>query len=186
MSGRPLSFTRKEAARMLGRSQYTLIRWEKAGLLTKLPDLGRLRGRGVAYSSHEVINLVRRVRRLRGEQEAEGRRVSSSRFAPGCVATLKQRRRSSAPDRQEPPIADEVFAASRPSRADDLARAAQCFLGEAYPRAVSAREADLKAVHVALEFVYRELAARPHRCGEAAPLLAQLHAERERLALDRS
>jgi hypothetical protein len=99
VSSRRTFYTRQEAARLCRRSQWTLIRWEKEGLLTKLSDPSDPSGRHVQYAGPEVEALARRLRRLEeggpGDAESE----------PGRVPRDRESSRPKVPRRRRPPPA---------------------------------------------------------------------------------
>jgi hypothetical protein len=97
VSVRRTFYTRQEAARLCRRSQWTLIRWEKEGLLTKLSDPSDPSGRHVRYAGPEVEALARRLRRLEEDGAGDGE------SEPGGIPRERESSRPKVPRRRRPP-----------------------------------------------------------------------------------
>ncbi len=68
MSPRRMTYTRKEAGRLLHRTLRTIVRWEQWGWLTRLPDAP---GPEILYAGAQVEALARRLRRIEDGEEDE-------------------------------------------------------------------------------------------------------------------
>jgi hypothetical protein len=136
VSVRRTFYTRQEAARLCHRSQWTLIRWEKEGLLTKLSDPSDPSGRYVRYAGPEVEALARRLRRL----EEDGAVDADS--EPGRVPRDRESSRPKVPRRRRPPPARSLTPAKmslapKPVPAEEVPRPTPKPAATAPPRSMA-------------------------------------------------